>query len=186
MGMPAEITEWTADMARALPDDGNRYEVLDGELFVSPAPNLPHQAMVVELAVLLRAYAKANEIGRLYVSPADVQFSSRRLLQPDLFVAPLVHGMPPRAWSDIKRLLLVIEVASSSTVKVDRGRKRKIYLEEEVPQYWIVHTDARLVECWRPGMEQPQIVDAVLSWRPTAAVAALEIDLEALFDDVMG
>src|SRR5688572_22773454 len=70
--MPAQPTEWTIEMVRALPDDGNRYEVMDGELFVTPAPSLVHQRAVVELLDIVRPYVKTHGVGEALVSPADV------------------------------------------------------------------------------------------------------------------
>ena len=186
MAMPAPETQWTAEMVRALPDDGNRYELLDGELVVSPAPSLAHQSVVGELLGRFREYLRGKRIGAVFASPADMEFSTGRLVQPDVFVAPLIEGKRPREWSAIKQLLLVVEVASPSTVRVDRGRKRKIYLEEEVPEYWIVHPDARLAECWRPGLEQPVIVDDVLRWRPAPDGPELIVDLPELFEEALG
>jgi Uma2 family endonuclease len=77
---------------RALPDDGSRYEVVDGELFVTPAPRLPHQAILLELAMRLTPYVRAHGLGMVLTSPADVEYGPKTLVQPDLFVAPLVEG----------------------------------------------------------------------------------------------
>ena len=89
MGMPLTSgIEWTADMARALPDDGNRYEVLDGELFVTPAPSADHQELIAVLHDELLTYVHGHALGHIFVSPADIEFSPKRLLQPDLLVAP--------------------------------------------------------------------------------------------------
>lgn len=88
MDMPARQTNWTVERALALPADGNRYEVLDGELFVTP-------------------------------SPADLVFSPRRLVQPDLFVVPSRADGEPRAWSDVTERLLAVEVLSPSTARAD-------------------------------------------------------------------
>jgi Uma2 family endonuclease len=86
MGMPEQDTEWTAEMVRALPDDGQRYEVLDGELFVSPAPRPDHQSVLQRLFVILDDYVRKHELGWVFMSPADLEFSPRRYVQPDLFV----------------------------------------------------------------------------------------------------
>ena len=71
MAMPAQPTEWTVEMVRALPDDGNRYEVIDGELFVTPAPSVPHQRAVLQLALLVAPYVRAQRVGEVIVAPAD-------------------------------------------------------------------------------------------------------------------
>ncbi|HEX9563455.1 MAG TPA: Uma2 family endonuclease [Gemmatimonadaceae bacterium] len=86
--MPAQKRQWTAEMARTLPDGGQRYEVLDEELFVSPAPSLLHQRAVGRLFTQLGRYAREGGIGEAFVSPVDVEFSPRRLVQPDVFVVP--------------------------------------------------------------------------------------------------
>src|SRR5687768_9000765 len=116
MAMPAQHSEWTVEMVRALPDDGNRYEVIDGELFVTPAPSVFHQRAVLELAYLVGPYVKAHRVGEALISPADVVvYGPRKLVQPDLFVVPLVDGTLMRAWTDVGRLILAVEVISPST-----------------------------------------------------------------------
>ena len=96
MAKPAQQTGWTAEMVRALPDDGKRYEVLDGELYVSPSPSLRHQRAVGELFSVLRRYLTETGIGEAMMSPADVEFSPRRMLQPDVFAFPMFEGRMPR------------------------------------------------------------------------------------------
>jgi Uma2 family endonuclease len=102
-------------------------------------------------------------------------------VQPDLFVVPFTPGQPPREWTEVRDLLLVIEVLSPCTAHVDRHRKRRIYLEEGVPTYWIVDLDARRIECRRPGAVHPTVHEQSISWQPRTDVAPLEIDLLAFF-----
>lgn len=180
MGMPAQHTEWTAEMARALPDDGKRYEVLDGKLFVTSAPTWDHQSLVERLFLILAPYVEAHRIGWTKLSPADIEFSPRRLVQPDLFVVPAADRRPAD-WSDVETLLLAVEVLSSSTARADRLRKRVIYQTEGVPEYWIVDGDAEVVERWRPDDDRPEILADALIWHPRADVAPLTIDLPAYF-----
>jgi len=108
MGMPETLERWTAARVRDLPDDGKRYEVVDGELFVTPAPTFDHQRAVGELYVLLRAHCQSTGCGEAVTSPADVEFDPRTLVQPDVFVVPIGAGRPKR-WSDIRSLLLAAE-----------------------------------------------------------------------------
>jgi Uma2 family endonuclease len=117
MGMPQPIADWTVERVLALPDDGNRYEVVDGELLVSPAPSLPHQVVIAALARLLHPFVTAHGLGCVLHSPADIEFDERTLVQPDLFVAPLVQGHRPRSWKEIRQLLLAIEVLSPSSAR---------------------------------------------------------------------
>jgi len=188
MGMSAQDVshDWTAERALALPDDGNRYEVLDGELFVTPAPRLLHQAALVAMYDLVKPFVESNRLGWMFWSPADITFSPRRLVQPDLFVVPWRGEGRPETWSEIKSLLLAVEVVSPSTARADRFRKRLIYQDEGVPEYWVVDLDARLVERWRPSDTRPEIVGETLEWQPRADVDPLRIDLAALFQDVLG
>jgi Uma2 family endonuclease len=185
MAMPAHTLEWTADMARALPDDGQRYEVLDGELFVTPAPSYRHQRVLGALYPLLRDYAERHRIGWALWSPADIEFSPRRLVQPDLFVVPWAER-EPTSWREVRGLALAVEVLSPSTARADRQVKRRIYQQEGVPEYWIVDADARLVERWRPGDARPEVLDTVVTWAPREDVPPLEVPLEAVFGGVAG
>lgn len=186
MVMHAQETEWTADMARALPDDGKRYEVLDGELFVTPAPALRHQAAVGSIFVRVDAYVRAHALGLTLISPADIEFSPRRLVQPDVFVAPPTEEGQPRTWRDISSLLLAVEVLSPSTARADRHRKRLIYQSQRVPEYWIVDLDAQIVERWRPDDARPEIIADALVWSPQANIEPLSIDLDTLFREILG
>jgi Uma2 family endonuclease len=185
MAMPAETTEWTAEMARALPDDGNRYEVLDGELFVTPAPSRHHQRALKRLYDSLNPYVVKHSIGEMLWSPSDIEFSPRRLVQPDVFVAPAGPGIPSSTWRDISALILAIEVLSPSTARADRSQKRTIYQDQRVPEYWIVDLDARVVERWRPDDERPEVLADTLLWQPRADAAPLSIALPEFFAAVM-
>ncbi len=178
--------DWTAERARALPDDGMRYEVLDGVLAVTPAPSFGHQRAGFILARVLDDYITLHRIGLVLTAPADVEFSPRRLLQPDVLVVPLVDGRPPRSFEEAGRLLLAAEVLSPTTARRDRFTKRAIYADEAVPEYWIVDTDARAIERWRPGDERPELIDDVVHWQPAPEVPPLELDVRALFDRALG
>ena len=117
MRMPTLKRRWTADDLADLPDDGQRYEVIDGELFVTPAPSLRHQRAIFELARILADYVESEGIGDMIIAPADVRFSDARNVQPDVFVMPLVDGRRPRRFEDAGRLLLAVEVLSPSTAR---------------------------------------------------------------------
>ena len=186
MGMPAVQNDWTVEKAWALPEDGNRYEVLDGELFVTPAPTWSHQWVVGDLVYLLQGYVRANRSGWVQAAPADVIFSPRRLLEPDIFVVPWHEDGRPESWEEADGLLLVIEVLSPSTARADRHRKRLIYQDERVPEYWIVDPDARLVERWRPDDARAELIAVSLEWQPRPELEPLRIDLPAFFDEVLG
>ena len=98
MGMPATIApDWTVDMVDALPEDGQRYEIIDGELFVTPAPGEMHQDIVGELHARLRAYLKGHGVGKAMISPSDVRRGdrTRNRVQPDVFVVIAQRVLTP-------------------------------------------------------------------------------------------
>jgi Uma2 family endonuclease len=186
MAMPARATDldWTVERAHALPDDGNRYEVLDGELFVTPAPTWRRQAASAELHPRLREFMRSNGLGWAMVAPADVVFSPRRLVQPDLFVVPARLDGAPASWAGAKSLLLVVEVLSPSTTRADRYRKRAIYLQEDVGEYWIIDTGQRLIERWHKGDAEPEILTDELVWTPREGTAPFKLDVADFFAEV--
>ena len=177
--------DWTVDEVRALPDDGNRYEVIDGELLVTPAPSWLHQQAAMEFLFLVRPYAHRCALD-CYIAPAEVAFSPRRSVEPDLFVVPRMDGRRATHFEEVQRLVLAVEVISPSSARADRYRKRHLYQSEDVPEYWIVDPDARFVERWRPGDDAPEILVESLAWTPQEDVEALVIDLAALFRRVHG
>jgi len=146
MGMAAP-TYWTAEMVRRLPDDGNRYEVVHGELLVTPAPRFDHQLLVSRLAVAVAKYLEREPVGLMLTSPADISWGRDVLVQPDVFVVPREEATS-REWSRIRSLLLVVEVLSPSTTRADRFTKRHRYQVAGVPVYWLVDGDEQRVEVW--------------------------------------
>lgn len=183
MGMPS-IAEhhWSPEDVEALPDDGNRYECIDGTLLVTPAPAPKHQDALRALYDAVRPFIQEHRIGQIYWSPADVRLEPKALVQPDLFVCvPRAPIERIRRWSDIGALRLAIEVLSPSTAKRDRGLKRRFYQRSGVEEYWIVHPDERMIERWRPADARPETMRESLYWAPQGSSEALRIDLPRLF-----
>ncbi len=185
MYMPLLKRDWTWDDVQLLPDDGNRYEVIDGELFVTPAPAWRHQEAVAELLGLLRAYLRRERVGHAFGAPADVVFSARNAVQPDVFVAPLVDGRRPERFEDVGRLLLAAEVISPSSGRADRVKKRALYRERGVPEYWIIDLDARTFERSTPDDARPEVLADEVVWHPVGAAEPLTIDLPSYFTTVL-
>lgn len=176
--------EWTVEEMWRLPDSGDRYEVIDGVLYVTPSPRLSHQDAVAALHRHLHTYLVVQRAGWPVHAPADVVFGPKRGVQPDVFVAPLVNGRRPAALDEITHLLLAVEVLSPTTAAQDRGVKRRLY-QQHADEYWIVDLDARLFERWRPEDTRPEIVDATLEWRPAGAAEPLIVDVHAFFREVL-
>jgi len=167
MGMPAPIY-WTADMVRALPDDGNRYEVVYGELLVTPAPRPWHEIVLRRLLVALDRYLRAYPVGEVLGSRGDISWSPDTLVSPDIFVVPL-DQVRTLDWSRMRDLLLVAEVLSPSSARHDRFTKRRRYQDAGVPLYWIVDADERRVEIWTPTDTFPRFEQERLMWQPAGA-----------------
>jgi Uma2 family endonuclease len=181
MAMPDVVPRYTAAEVRTFPDQRVRYEVIRGELFVTPAPGWRHQQAVVELVALLREYLERTGLGRVAVAPFEVELTPDSAVQPDV----LVLLADRQAQLTPARLLgppsLVVEVVSYSSKRTDRLHKRLLYQEEGVPEYWIVDVDARRVERWTAAAAAAVVLTDRLVWHPDPAAAALEIDLVALF-----
>jgi Uma2 family endonuclease len=178
---------WTELEVRGLiaqaPHSAPRFELVDGELLVTPAPGGLHQRLVLELAVILRAFVRGYGVGELRLSPGDVRLSAELVVQPDLFVIPLDNGRRPPASAPVTHLLLAIEVLSPDSARFDRVLKRRAYQAAGVPEYWIVDSDAQTIERWRPADDRAEMLDQMLTWRPNDRLE-LRLDVAALFSDV--
>ena len=189
MGMPAVDRRWTAREVRALiaksPLASPRYELVDGELLVTPSPGYPHQRAVTRLLVALHEYTQREGIGDALASPFDVELEPETITQPDIFVISRDEGRRlQREGLPAISLLLAIEVLSPSSSRHDRVRKRPLY-QRHAPEYWIVDLDARLIERWRTGEDRPEILDVSLTWRPTGATEPFVLDVQRFFSEVM-
>jgi Uma2 family endonuclease len=179
MGMAAPVY-YTADQVRALPDDGNRYEVVHGELLVTPARRAWHQEVAARIFEQLRGYLRQEPIGHALMSPADISWTEDTLVQPDVFVVDLEEART-LDWRRMRRLLLAVEVLSPSTARADRFTKRRLYQEVGIPAYWLVDGDARTVEVWTPDAIVPVLEREAVTWHPVGAAGPLVIGLADLF-----
>jgi Uma2 family endonuclease len=188
MGMPAAHANWTVDMLDALPEDGQRYEIIDGELFVTPAPSDVHQLVAAGFLLRLHSYLRPSSVARAIHSPADVRRGdrTRNRVQPDVFAVRLRDGKRPSYPYDLSDLILAIEIASPSNPIYDYHVKRRLYLSNGVPEYWIVNADARLVSRWRSVEDPGEEFSRAVVWHPSGMTAPLTIDLPALFEDALG
>src|SRR5437899_5240819 len=132
----------------ALPDDGLRYEIVDGVLFAEPSPHRAHQEAVGNLFAILHGYVRAHDLGKVYVAPFDVILDPRTTVVPDLvFVVrdhlDIVAERGVEAAPD-----LLVEVLSPGTARRDRVRKLNAYARHGVRHYWLVDPEAKTVEAF--------------------------------------
>lgn len=144
--MSSTSTKMTYDEYCLLPEDRNQYELIDGELIVTPSPSRVHQKIVVRLSSRLEVHVESKLLGEVYVAPLDTIFGKYTVVQPDiLFVSrdrlaevgkERIEGAPD----------LVVEVLSPSTADQDRRRKLAVYSQFGVQEYWIVDPESRMIE----------------------------------------
>jgi Uma2 family endonuclease len=131
-----------------LPNDRNRYEILDGELFVTPAPTTRHQTALGNLYRFLANHVVGNQLGKLFIAPTDLILASTTVVQPDLiFVGnDRINIVTERAIEGSPTL--VIEILSPTTHRTDRVTKAQLYAKYQVPQYWLIDPDQRTLEAY--------------------------------------
>jgi Uma2 family endonuclease len=136
------------------PDDGKRHEIIDGEHYVTPSPNVRHQVLVRRLLYDLENYFRSQpQAGEVFIAPLDVLLSPYDIVEPDLFVVTgdqagiltekNVQGPPA----------LVVEVLSKSTRKRDAQTKRRLFERTGVREYWLVDPELDAVQVFRPSPE---------------------------------
>src|SRR5919108_3333351 len=181
MAMPLPMPRLTIDMLDALPDDGTRYELLEGMLLVRPAPNFAHQVVATRLAAMLTTALRGT--GATVVAIGAIQRGKHTQLQPDILVCP--PGVrPTMTWRDIRGWWLAVEVLSPSSRLYDREVKRPAYLALGVQEYWIADPDDCSIEVWTPDSVAPRRVTTDLSWCPAALDRDIVIDLTEVFEGV--
>jgi Uma2 family endonuclease len=147
---PRSGVKLTYDDFVLFPDDGKRHELIDGEHYVTPSPNLRHQRISGKLFLTIGSYLKAHPIGELFYAPLDVVLSNIDIVEPDLLyvsreraaevlVPQHVRGVPD----------LVVEIASKGTRKRDETIKRELYERKGVTEYWVVDPEIDVVRVYR-------------------------------------
>jgi Uma2 family endonuclease len=183
----APVRGWTYEEFARLPDDGNRYEVIAGELYVTPAPGSLHQKVSARFFTELRVFAtNQHRLGEVLYAPLDVILADGDYVQPDivflrkerehLYTERGIAGPPD----------LVVEVLSPSTARQDRGIKRERYARYGVPEYWIIDLDRHWVEVYRlqEDASHRTIVVDWLRWQPVEGGPVLELDVRELLADL--
>jgi len=179
---------WTrAEVDRLIderPGYAPRYELVGGELLVTPAPSGRHQRIVLRLAQLLMPYLVEHRLGEVFLGPAELPLVTGERYEPDLFVVPLADGRRPTLPLGTTKPILVCENLSPGSSRHDRITKRLAFQRNGVPDYWIVDGDAEAFEVGHPDDERPAIIDQRFIWSPAGAAAPFELDVADFFASV--
>jgi Uma2 family endonuclease len=139
---------WTYEEYLRLPDDGNRYEIVEGELLVTPSPLKQHQVALQMLSHLFLGYLESHPVGQCFIAPFDVILSANTVVEPDLLFVTKERLSVATEKGLTAAPDLVVEVLSPTTRRRDLGVKRQAYAKHGVREYWIVDPEARSVEIY--------------------------------------
>ncbi len=173
----------TYDDYQHLPDDGNRYEIIGGELFMAPSPNTKHQKISANLFFLLKAYIVKHNLGELLYAPMDVILSMTDVVEPDLLFIDKRHREIITEKNIVAAPDLVVEILSESTEEIDRNEKKELYEKYKVKEYWMVNPEKQQVEQYVLSEEMLELKgifnksDSLTSH----VVTGFEIQLEKVF-----
>jgi Uma2 family endonuclease len=178
--MAINTKRWTLAELHSLPDDGNKYELVEGELFVTPAPTPRHERILGRLTRILTPYVEANGLGRVYHPRSVVRFRDSEV-EPDLMVRNEIPN-DLTDWGKAPVPILVVEVISEFTRQREHVEKRTFYLDAAIAEYWIVDPDERSI-CIVKANHHDDIVTERLQWSPTGSREPLSIQLSEVFGD---
>lgn len=183
----AAVRDWTYEEFARLPDDGNRYEVIAGELYVTPAPGSIHQRVQYRLAAMFENFCDEHGVGTMYGAPYDVVFAEGDYLEPDLIFVRRDREHIIQKHAAVGTPDLVVEILSDATARRDRGIKRERYAAYGVPEYWIIDTEAKQIEVLRltgGDLRRAEMATDFLRWRPVPGGPELVIDVPHLLRPV--
>ena len=174
MHMATRTKQWTLEEVHSLPDDGNKYELVRGELFVTPPPTDEHETILARLSRLLDPFVAENGLGMVYHPRAVMRFEGSEV-EPDLMVRQ-PHPDRRGDWDSAPTPILIVEVLSGSTRRRDHVQKRQLYLDAGVPEYWIVDSEHATIRVVRPGVAD-MLATQELTWAPAGAREPLVIEI---------
>jgi Uma2 family endonuclease len=178
MHMVAKTKVWTLEEVHSLPDDGNKYELVRGELFVTPPPTFDHETIAARLTRLLDPFVATHQLGFIYHPKAVMRFEGSEV-EPDLMVRQ-PGDRKATTWDNAPVPILVVEVLSPSTRRRDHGPKRELYLDAAVAEYWIVDPDRQEIRSIRANHDD-RVERARLTWSPPGVTQSLTIELREVF-----
>jgi len=146
---PARV-KLTYDDFLLFPDDGKRHELIDGEHYVTPSPNIRHQTILGNLYFLIRTWLEQHPVGRAFMAPLDVVFTQFDVVEPDLLFVSRIRAADILTAKHVTGAPdIVVEIGSPSTRKRDETIKRRLYERSGVSEYWVVDPDLDVVRVYR-------------------------------------
>lgn len=180
MAVATQIGKWTLAELHRLPEDGNKYELVRGELFVTPPPTDKHETILAQLTHILDPYVHEHRLGLVYHPKAVMRFKGSEV-EPDLMVRQR-HPNPrgnDKDWDAAPIPILVVEILSDHTRRRDLNEKKAFYLEAGVADYWVVDSQDRTVRTFHRG--GAAVETRQLAWHPVGASVALIVDVDDIF-----
>jgi Uma2 family endonuclease len=182
MNPPAEPYTWTYSEYARFPDDGNRYEVIDGEVLVTPSPSPNHQHVLGTLHMQMRTYVERFGLGVVLLD-VDLLFATGQFLRPDLLFVPAERrdGISDRGVEVAPGL--VVEVQSPTSASIDRVKKPRRYGDFGIPEYWVLAPTEGAVWIWHfaQGATEPEHITGSFQWKPEGAAEPLTLETAQLF-----
>lgn len=177
MGMPLEVPIYTTDDLRNFPPDGQRYELVQGTLLVTPAPSPLHQVLLARMLERLLRYLPDGGPARV-VSPGEIEVRPRILMDPDILVYSSAYPLDT-PWTTISDWWLAVEVYSPSSRIYDHDFKRPTYLSLGVRETWMIDPREQTIAVTRIGHEEFTVRDR-LTWQPAECPLPFELELAEL------
>jgi Uma2 family endonuclease len=184
MAMRAAVPRYTLQDLDSFPDDGNRYELVDGILLVTPAPLPPHDAVVMRLISLLNLHFGPRPVASVSARGA-VEIAPNVHMEPDVLVMPAWTRVP-ETWLEVRDWWLAVEVSGRGSRIYDRDHKRPAYLSAGVREFWRVDLKDRCAYVSSPEHPDERREDVRATWVPTKGPGPFVLDVAALFEGVTG
>jgi Uma2 family endonuclease len=184
MAMPVALPRFTLEDLASFPDDGNRYELVDGILLVTPAPMPPHQ-LVLSRIVSWLGHVLGFPPRALVLSPGVVEIAPNVHLEPDILVVPLDQPMDGK-WTDVRVFRLAVEVSGRGSRIYDREYKRPAFLRAGVLAVWRADLKERCIFVSRPDAPQEERHPETIAWQPPCLPQPAVLDVRAVFEGVTG
>jgi Uma2 family endonuclease len=180
MAVATQVKKWTLEEMHRLPDDGNKYELVRGELFVTPPPGDEHETIAAKLNRILDPYVDAHGLGLVYRPKAVMRFEGSEV-EPDVMVR---QPHPSRKgndsdWNTAPIPILVVEILSGYTRRRDFNQKKELYLDAGVAEYWVVDPERSQVTV--VTTQSTRVERDRLTWSPRGAGQPLTVDVAAIF-----